>query len=259
MPFNVIGFAEATPGTGTVPLTAALGDNLYSWNGDYIKITQEAPYVIGVFAIGTSTLGDILLRQAKMIDYAIKKTSLVADVAPLCSFTNYMGRPLPLRADNLSALVINATDEASLVGVFLADGKITQAMLDTVNPTHVISGYSDTTVTALTWTHVPITWNQTLDAGTYEVVGMRCTIFGQSEMGLARLSIPGNKTWMPGVPAAQASADHEEWQSLEKMPLCDWPLMGVRFTVPGQMPNIEVLAIAADTDENVELTLQKIA
>ena len=258
MPFNVIGWCEATPGTGTVNLAAGLGDNLYETNGDYISVTAEAPYLIGLFGIGTSTLGDVLIRQPKMIDLAFKKTSLVADVAPLCSFTNLLGRPFELRPGYTQALVVNATDEASLVGCFLSTGKITQTMLDAVNPTHLISGYSDTTVTAYTWSHVPITWNQTLEKGTYEVVGMRATIFGQTEMGLARLSIPGNKTWMPGVPCGQASADHEEWQSLEEMPLYHWPLMGVRFSVPGQMPNIEVLAIAADTDENVELMLQRV-
>jgi hypothetical protein len=258
MPFNLVGFCEATPGTGTNALAAGLLDDHYRTNGDDLWVTSEAPYVLGVFGIGTSTLGDVLLRQPKMVDYAIKKTSLVGDLAPLCSYTDYFGRPLPLRVDKLNALVVNATDEAALVGVLLGSGKITQQQKDQVNPTHVISGYGDTTVTAYTWSRCAITWDQTLDAGTYEVVGMRASIFGQTEMGLMRLLIPGSTNWRPGVPAAQASADHEEWQGLERMPACDWPLMGVTFDTD-HMPNVEVLAIAADTDQNVELTLQKIA
>lgn len=257
MPFNCVGFCEATPGTGTVPLNVALNEQLYRVVTDDLYVTQEAQYVIGVFGIGTSTLGDIILRQPKLIDYAIKKTSLVGDVAPMCSFTDYFGRALPLRVDKLNALVVNATDEASLIGVLLSSGKITQAMKDSVNPTHVISGYSDTTVTAYTWSHCPITWNQDLDAGIYEVVGMRASLYGNTEMGLMRLSIPGSQTWKPGVPAAQASADHEEWQSLEELPAKDWPLMGIRFDTQ-HMPNVEVLSIGANTDENVELTLQKV-
>jgi len=253
-----VGFCEATPGTGTVPLAAALNETLYTTAGDDLIVTKEAPYLLGAFGIGTSTLGDYLLRQPGKVDKAFKKASLVADVAPLCSFSNLFGRPLPLSPGKLNALVVNATDEISLIGLILGSGKITQAMLDAVNPTHIISGYSDTTVTAYTWSHCAVTWNQDLPKGTYEVVGMKGAIFGQTEMGLMRLSIPGGQGWKPGVPAAQSSADHEELQSLEKLPACDWPLMGIKFD-DQHMPNIEVLATAADTDENVELLLQKVA
>jgi len=257
MPFNLVGFAEATPGTGTNPLNVGLNDQLYRYVTDDLYVTKEAPFVLGVFAAGTSTLGDVLLRQAKMIDYAFKKASLVSDVAAICSFTDLFSRPLPLRVDKLNALVVNATSEASIVGVLLGSGKITQAMLDAVNPTHKISGYGDTTVTAYTWSHCPITWDQTLDAGIYEIVGMRAAVFGGADMSLMRLSIPGSQSWKPGVPANLAGADHEEWQSLHICPAKDWPLMGIRFDTE-HMPNVECLSIAADTDQNVELTLQKV-
>ena len=258
MPFNIVGWGEATPGTGTVNLAGAVGENHYRVVGDDIYVTEEAPYILGVFAISESTGGDILLRQPKMIDYAIKKTSLNADVAAACSYTHYFGRPLPLRVDKLSALIVNATDEDALVGAILGSGKITQQMLDQVNPTHVISGYGDTTVTAFEWSTCPITWNQDLDAGIYEVVGMRCSLFGAATMGIARLLIPGAMNWRPGVPCSLAAADHEEWQSFHYMPARDWPLMGVCFDTE-HMPNLEVFSVAANTDENVELTLQKIA
>ena len=259
MPYNLVGFCEATPGTGINLLNVGLLEELYSvQNAVDLLVTQEAQYVLGVFAVGVSTLGDVLLRQPKMVDYAIKKTSLVADVAPLCSFTDYFARPLPLRADKLNVLVVNATDEAALVGLMLGSGKITQAMKDDVDPTHVISGYGDTTVSAYTWSRCPITWEQTLDAGIYEVVGMRGGVYGGTDMSLMRLSIPGSKSWMPGIIAGQMQADHEEWQSLEALPAKDWPRMGIQFDTQ-HMPNIEVLSIGADTDENVELTLQKVA
>jgi len=257
MPFNMVGFCEATPGTGTIPLLPAANEQLYRVSGDDLYVTREAPFVLGVLGVGTSTLGDVLLRQAKMIDYSILKNSLVGDLAAICSFSNYFARPLPLRVDKLNALVVNATDEASLIGVMLGSGKITQNMLDAVNPTHVITGYSDTTTTALTWSHCPMTWNQTLDAGIYEIVGMRASIYGNTEIGLARISIPGSQSWKPGVPANQASADHEENQGLHICPAKDWSLMGVRFDTE-HMPDVEVVAIGAATDENIELTLQKV-
>lgn len=258
MPFNLVGFCEATPGTGTVALNVGLNETLYKVVTDDLYVTDPAKYLLGVFGAGTSTLGDVLLRQPGKTDIAIKKTSLVGDLAALCSYTNFFGRPVTLAADKLNVYVVNATDEASIVGLLLGTGRIPQAALDKVSPTHVISGYSDTTVTAYTWSPCTVTWNQTLPKGTYEVIGMKGTIFGQTEMGLMRLLIPGNTEWRPGVPANQGSADHEEWQGLEKCPACDWSMMGVRFDEQ-HMPNIEVLACAADTDENVELTLQKVA
>ena len=256
--FNLVGFCEATPGTGTNLVNVGLLEQHYMVSNNVdLQITKEAPYVLGVFGVGVSTLGDVILRQPKMIDYKFKKTSLVADVAPLCSFTDYMGRALPLRIDKLNALVVNATDEACLIGVFLGSGKITRAMQDQVNPTHVIQGQGDTTITTLTWSHCPITWD-TLDAGTYEIVGMRATVFGGADMALMRLVIPGSQNWRPGVIAGQAQADHEEAQSLERLPFDQWPLMGIKFDEK-HLPNVECLGIGASTDQNVELQLQKIA
>lgn len=255
--FNLVGFCEATPGTGTNLVNVGLLEAHYTvTNNTDLQITKEAPYVLGVFGVGVSTLGDVILRQPKMIDYHFKKCSLVGDVAPLCSFSDYMGRPLPLRIDKLNALVVNATDEAALIGVFLGSGKITQAMKDQVNPTHVISGYGDTTITTLQWSRCPITWGD-LDAGTYEIVGMRASVFGGADMALMRLLIPGASEWRPGVIAGQAQADHEEWQSLERLPFAQWPLMGIKCTEK-TLPNVECLGIGASTDQNLELQLQKV-
>jgi len=52
-------------------------------------------------------------------------------------------------------------------------------------------------------------------------------------------------------------ADHEEYQNAREELYSRWPLMGVRFDTQ-HMPDIECLSAAAITDENVELTLQKV-
>jgi len=200
-----------------------------------------------------------ILRQAKMIDYDIIKCAEDTMSSPSCAYSHYFGRPLPLRVDKLNALSVNATDEDTLIGVLLGNGKITQAMLDAVNPTHVIYGCADTTVTTLTWSHCPVTWQETLDAGIYEVVGMRGSLYiaAAYQMGLMRLSIPGSQSWKPGVLCTRSLEDHEEYQNAREELYSRWPLMGVRFDTE-HMPDIEVLSVAAHTDENVELTLQKV-
>jgi hypothetical protein len=245
MPFNLVGFTEATPGTGTVNVAPGGNEQHYFTSGDNLKVTPEAPYVLGVLYSAESTGARAILRQAKMIDYDIIKGCLTADVDTIQGWTHLFGRPLPLRVDNLQALSVNGTDEDTIIGVMLGSGKIRQSDLDAVNPTHVITGYGDTTITANSWTHCPITWNETLDAGTYEVVGMRASVFLAANpwTALARLVIPGATNWRPGVPCAIAEADHEEYQSITREPWKDFPLMGVQFDVD-HMPNIEVLSPA---------------
>lgn len=259
MPFNTVGFIEATPGTGTVPLNVALNEALYRVVTDDLYVTKEAPYILGVMAAGVSTMARAILRQPKMIDYDVIKAAEDSMSSPSCSYTHYFGRPLPLRVDKLNALAVNATDEYNIIGVWLGSGKITQAMLDAVNPTHVIHGIGDTTVTAATWSRCPITWSETLDAGIYEIVGMRVGTYISAawQIGLARISIPGSQNWKPGVVTTRMLADHEEYQNAREELYSRWPLMGIRFDTQ-HMPDIDVLSAAALTDENVELTLQKV-
>jgi len=259
MPFNMVGFAEATPGTGTVPVAVALNEQLYQNHLDDLMITKEAPYVLGILAAAESTGARAILRQPKMIDFDIIKVAEDTMSSPTCAWTPKMARPLPLRVDKLNALIVNATDEDVLIGLMLGSGKITQAMKDNVDPTHIIHGTSNTTLTTLTWGHCPITWSETLDSGIYEVVGMRCGVYIAAawQMCLARLSIPGSQSWKPGVPCTRMLADYEEYQNARYEMYADWPRMGIRFDTQ-HMPNIECLSVAAITHENVELTLQKV-
>jgi len=258
-PFNMVGFIEATPGTGTVPLNVGLEEDHYRVVTDDLYVTKEAPFVLGVLAAAISTGGRAILRQPKMVDYSIIKVAEASMSSPTCAWTDLMARPLPLRVDKLTALMVNATDEYNIIGLMLGSGKITQAMKDAVNPTHVITGYADTTLTAATWSHVGITWNETLDAGVYEVVGMRVGTYIASgwTIGLARLKIPGSLGWRPGVPCTRMLADHQEYQNERFAMYSQWPIMGVKFDTD-RMPNIEILGSAAITDENIELTLQKV-
>lgn len=261
MPFNMVGFSDDAPGAvGTDEVPVGLAERLYRVAVNDLYVTKEAPYVLGVFYAYEATGARCLLRQPKMVDYNIIKGCITADRDAPRGQSHYFGRPLPLRVDKLNALTVNAANEDTIIGVMLGSGKITQAMLDKVNPTHVIEGYSPTTIVANTWTHCPVVWYQDLDAGVYEIVGMRAQGYLAANLwsGLIRIAIPGSMSWQPGVPAHLGGADYELYSEETYEPWTRWPLMGVRFDTE-HMPNIEALSPSAWTHERVELTLQKVA
>lgn len=259
MPYNLVGFTEATPGANGALAVGGDEEHYTVTQTDFLEVTPEANKILGVICTSVSTGGGVLLRQPKMIDHHIIKCAESGMSSPSCSFTPFFARNLPLRNDVLRAIIVNATDEASLVGLMLGSGKITRQMVDAVNPTHVIHGYSNTTVTAYYWSHVAITWTETLDAGKYEIVGMRCGTYIASGwvMALARLKIPGTMKWRPGVPTTRMLADYEEYQNARYEMWAEWPMMGIQFDTK-HMPNIEVLCPAALTHQTIELTLVKV-
>lgn len=267
MPFDLIAFIEKTPGTGLVPIAAALGDNIYKTNLDDIWLKKEATKIIGVFGAACSTGEDYRLRQPTLaIDHQFIKLMAINDIDPSQGHTHLFGRNLPARGDEkMNALLQNATDEEAIVGVMMSTHKITQSMLDQVTPTHILKGEGDTTLVDLTWTLAGITWDQVLPRGLYGVVGVKAGLY-PTYTGLARIVIPGNNDWRPGVPCAVMEADHEEYQSITHAPWNMWPLMrgggkgGVVFD-ENHMPNFEFLKTSATTiaDQNVELLLKKLS
>jgi len=263
LPFDIIGFLEATPGTGLVNLAGALGENLYRVaNGDDIINKVENKFLLGAFAAAVSTGQDYRLRQPTLpIDHQFHKIMLEADPDPIQGYEHFFGRPLPLiGGEKVNALITNATDESALVAFIIGNAPITKGMLDAVRPTHIIRGYGDTTLTAKTWTTVTVTWDQDLPKGEYAIVGLKAGhyIAAAPLATLARVLIPGNNSWRPGVPSALMEADHEEFQSITAMPFSKFPLMR-QVTFPHtNMPNMEYLSNAAITDETVEMLLQKV-
>lgn len=259
MPFNIIGACEATPGTGTVNVAFPQDDRYARLDAnDSIKISADLQYLLGTYYAAASTGARVLLRQPGEIDKAFLKCCLNEDLDPVQGYEPLFKTPISLKVGSkLEALSVNATDEATLVGLLVGTG-IINPQPQTVD--EIIDGYSDTAVTALTWTQCPVTWNQDLKNGKYSVIGMRSSIFKAANpmISLARLSIPGHPQWKPGVPTTVAEADHEELQSQTYEPYVFWGDIGVTFQAPEEMPNLEVLALTANTDENVQLFLKKI-
>lgn len=265
MPFDVIAFGEATPGTGTPNIAAVAGDQLYKTAGDDITIRAQATHLLGALGFAASTGGRFRLKQpSQSLYYEFIKCCLQADNDPSEGFTNLLGRPLPLFPnEKLNASVGNATDEQDFLAAFVGNGKITQAMLDSINPTHCIVGTTPTDLVANTWTTLTMTWNQDLPVGRYAIVGMKAGLFKSSGPGLGVvrvvLSEPAGAAWRPGVPAAVIEGVNVEFQSIpDDVPFWKWPLMPEIVFPHDKLPGIEAVSGIAMTDAVIELLLQKV-
>jgi len=267
MPFDLIGFAEETPGTGLVNIAGALGDNLYHVALDDILTKPEVNRIIGAFCAACTTGEDYRLRQPTLlIDHQFLKIQLLGDNDPIQGHTHLFHNPLPLsslknpqaKGEKIQALIQNATDERVLIGVMLSTHPIPHTLLN-VEPDYIIHGESDTTPTKLRWTNCAIVWDQDLPKGTYVPIGMKVGVYPTS-IALARIVCPGATDWRPGVPTALMEASHTEFQSVTWNPFNWWPFMRkVNFTNVA-MPNIELLATSAvPVDQDIELAVKKVA
>jgi len=263
VPFDLIGFGEATPGANG-KLAALLLDSLYKTSGDDIYIKPLATRLLGVACYGEAVLGRTKLQQPSLpIDYEFLKGALLSDGDPQYGLTDMRGRPLPLvPTEKLNCEVVNAADEDGITYLYVGNNKITQTMLDAVNPTHRIVGYADTTATVFTWSALTMTWNQNLPAGRYAVVGMKYGYFKTTPAmpSAARLVFkePHSAGWRPGVVGSEMQADHEEMQSIGRDVWADWPLMRNINFPHDNLPGVEVASAEAHTDQEIELLLQKI-
>lgn len=263
MPFDMIGFSEATPGNVAAGnyVAAGLLDTLYHSVLDAIALKADALHLLGVFYGAESAPDGWRLRQASLhIDHVGMKSQ--ADVSPdaICGYTHMFGRPLPLYAEVLNALSMNGVTEDTLIGLMVGSGKITQAMLDQVNPTHILRGTGDTALVAHTWTPVPIAWDSALPQGVYDIVGMRVGgHLAAYQMALARLLIPGVTDWRPGVPVMELTDTVGFPVDAPYMPHAYWPRMkGISFTYD-QPPDIEMLSASLIDHEVIELVLQEVS
>lgn len=253
--FDIIGFSEATPGTGTVGIAGALNESLYSVSGDEITISKKANYLLGIFYNALTTPSYAILRQPKQIDFISVKSILNTELNPEAGFLNMMDCPKPLVAgDKLTAYSVNATDELTTIGCILGNGKLGRP----THIDHIIRGTCDQAITAHTWTAGTVTWNESLPAGKYEIVGILGGTYKAAapETVLGRLVIPGYPTWRPGVPFHNMVGDKTILNKGTEAPWTLFSPCGLVFDSNVGYPNLELLGTVVNTDHVVQLALQ---
>jgi len=266
LPFDLVSFSEATPGTGDpAAIAVSLADTLYRTTGDDLFIKKEAPWLLGLGSFIEAQGARTVLSQPSLpLNYEFLKGGLLSSQSPMLGWNHLFARPLPLIAgEKLNVGIEMIADEDAVVYLLLGSSKITQSMLDAVNPTHCITGEANTTITANTWTNCPVTWDQDLPKGRYAPVGMIFSYWltaAPTMPAAARLVFheAHSAGWRPGVVGCYLDKDHEELQTLDYFPAIDWPLMSNIDFPSDNLPDIEVCGPEAHTDQNFQLLLQKV-
>lgn len=260
MPFDIVAWLETQTATALSGV-AAVADDVYRYSGDDIYVKKRAPYLGGVLQVGVTTPKYMEFRQPSLkIPYRFFKAGLSTDADHVNAFTDLLQRPLPLyEGEKLNAYVQNASAEYSAIIAWLLSGRIPLASL-AVNPTHSITGYLDSALTANVWNTLSMTWDQSLEKGRYAVVGMKAGSYlaaGATPL-VARLKLL-DSTFRPGVITSELGGDKTLLQNVKIDPTQVWPLMQEISFEHDELPSIEFLSLTADTDHVVELLLQKIS
>ena len=265
LPFDLVAWYESQAAAALTAVAAVSDPKVYRTSLDDLYVKNRAPFLAGSLcvAVTQATLKYYEFRQPSLkVPYRFYKGADANDPFIGEAFNNLLASPLPLYAgEKLNAYVQNATDEVDLIVAWLASGPAKLSDLENVRPTHSITGYNDGALTAGSWTDVAITWDQDLPKGRYAVVGMQVGSYlaAAPAYGVARLVLL-DSTWRPGVMVRAAEGDKLGVASISPSLLYGerWPLMREISFEYDQMPNLEMLCAAANTDHVVELLLQKI-
>lgn len=245
----IVGYTESQD-SATLVNVAALADQSVRVNGDDIIIPRGLNFLLGAYALGPNvtraqllspSLRRVFNQEIGPIDVAALPTSPV----PFNLFA-----PNILELDEDEALNAQAAEDAAgasraTVLVLLGDGPIEPVTGDL----HTVRVTGATTLVANAWTNGALTFDQTLPAGRYQLVGARMR---STNLQAFRFVFIGG-TWRPG--------------SIGNALVSDLDIPGQRgggWGVWGEFehntpPTVDFLANGADTAEAGELDLIKVA
>jgi hypothetical protein len=159
--------------------------------------------------------------------------------------------PIPLTpTEELSALAAEDAAGASAVYVLVALGPATQPAVPS-GQLRIIRATGTTTLTPNVWTTVTVTPEQSIEPGTYELIGF----IANSASAIAARAIITGQVWRPGLPAISGS-------EATAMTFNRNPLQELMFEPMGtfdhqNFPQFQFLATGADTAETVYLYVIK--
>jgi hypothetical protein len=188
-------------------------------------------------------------RIRKMFPWDFDRVNVGAVLENPVRMFDFSQAPIPLKAnEELDAYCVqsNAGAQQEYIFAIFCDKPMTP-MGGRIQTMHATGA---TTLTANTWTPVPLTLDNGLDGATYALVGLSAFSAG----ALAARVVPrGNSAYRPGVPAAQAR---------DQSPPAPWRYGGwcQMVTFPNTaVPQIEFFSVSADTAEEVYLDLIELA
>lgn len=214
---HLAGFFENQDGAGALQNLAALVDPLSpqvfpAEAGDFLLTDPRLPFIAGVYASVEATVQPRARLVAPSFRSTYGKTGyelpvLSSSIEPAvpAAFNDYRAHPIKLGkvAERLSAETLNnpgaATDQYVLC--WFTDGPVQPVSPEGGAWYRFITAAS--AMTADTWNTRALTPEETLEAGTYEVLGMRAI---STSCIAARLACPGTDL-RPGVLGADTRTD----------------------------------------------------
>jgi hypothetical protein len=249
MVFTLVGWSQSIDTGGVLSEIDALADPHIRVEGKKI-VVPSLNKLLGAMAVG-ATMVDARITSPSLrtvIEHTI--SPLNADAEPLSppSYVDMFENPIELVvSEQLTAKTAETATGAvqQTVLAWLGDGPVTPVKAKF----YTIKATSSATLTAYTWTNVPITFDQTLPAGRYQIIGMRAMSAG---MIAARLVFPGYP-WRPGVIGNDALTDIEA----SRFRFGNAGVFG-EFTHDSP-PTVDCLSVSADTSQTFWFDLVKIA
>lgn len=249
--FTLVGYTQSVDTSGVLTLHAAIPDPHVRTQGNDIVIPNDLNNIILAFAGGSGPISRAQLQSPslrRVLNPEIAPLDIAAVPATPPLIADYRDSPLPLDKGeflDFAAAETGAAAQRQNGFVWLADGptKVDTRGFFTVRVTAAV------TLVAFTWTNGSLTFDQTLPAGQYAIVGARF----RSATGLAfRFVIPGY-LWRPGALMFASTASYDlPWFRAGN--LGEWGTFA--HNAP---PTVDFCATGADAAETGEIDLVKVA
>ena len=244
--FTLVGYTESQD-SASLTNVAALADPHIRVSGDDVIVPSGLNYVGGVYAIGADTTRAQLVSPSirRRYPFEIVPVEVAAEPADPVKMFPLFDNPLQLDPDeslNAQAAENNASAGRSTVLVWLCDGAtapITGAEIFTIRATNT------STLTAYAWTNGALTFNDTLPAGDYALVGAR----GSSAGLIAFRFVFSQYAWRPGA-IGMDSVGEVGAPIFRFGKLGEWGQFS--HNTP---PTVDFLSLSADTSQIVDLDL----
>ena len=246
--FTLIGYSASQDTSGTLTTTAALADPHVRVSGNDVSIPADLPFISGVYAIGATMTRAALVSPSIRRRYPFEVFPVDASATPTdpWHFHDVSQSVIQLDVDeslNFQFAESGAGAQRGTGLVWLSDGPISP---DANGEFFTIRATGTTTLSAYAWTNCPLTFNDTLPAGTYEIVGMHAISTGAIA---ARLVIP-QFAYRPGVICSTSANVY----SAEKFRYGNYGVFGsFSHMTP---PTVDFLSSSADTSQTVYLDLR---
>jgi hypothetical protein len=242
---TLVGYAQSVNTGNVLTNFNALADPHIRVEGVNI-IVPELNNIAWAFACGASITEARISSPSilRVFEHTISPLNVGAEPLSPTPFADMSENPIPLVVSEALRARMRGSETAAEYKVMLL--LLTRGPIAPVKaPYRTIRATSSTTLTPYAWTNGSLSFDQTLPAGNYQVIGMRAQSAG---LIAARLVFPGYP-WRPGVIGFDSISDVEPLRFR-------FGNMGVFGTFRHDAPpTVDFLSSSADTSEEVWLDL----